>query len=63
VIKGRLGQKTPDGTAYVDAGRTMNGHAAHTTMEVFNAGTTDLQALIMFVVDAGKPFSVPAKFE
>ena len=62
VISGRLGQKTPDGTAYVDAGHTMNGHAAHTTMEVFNAGKTDLQALIMFVVDAGKPFSVPAKF-
>ena len=62
VIQGRLGQKTPDGVAYVDAGHTMNGHAANTTMEVFNAGTTDLQALIMFVVDAGKPFSVPAKF-
>ena len=27
------------------------------------AGTTDLTALIMFVVDAAKPFSVPAKFE
>jgi hypothetical protein len=32
-------------------------------MEVFNGGTTDLTALIMFVVDATKPFSVPAKFE
>jgi hypothetical protein len=62
VIHGRLGQKTPGGTAYVDAGHTMNGHAAQTTMEVFNAGTTELQALIMFVVDATKPFSVPAKF-
>jgi len=63
VIRGRLGQKTPDGTAYVDAGHTMNGHVAQTTMEVFNAGTTPLQALIMFLVDAGKPFSVPAKFD
>ena len=62
VIRGRLGQKTPDGTAYVDAGHTMNGHVAQTTMQVFNAGTTELQALIMFVVDANKPFSVPAKF-
>jgi quercetin dioxygenase-like cupin family protein len=60
VIRGRLGQRTPDGTAYVDTGQTMNGHAAHTTMQVFNAGTTELQALIMFVVDAGQPFSVPA---
>jgi hypothetical protein len=31
--------------------------------EVFNAGTTDLSALIMFVVDATKPFSSPAKFQ
>jgi hypothetical protein len=31
-------------------------------MQVFNSGTTDLTALIMFVVDASKPFSVPATF-
>jgi quercetin dioxygenase-like cupin family protein len=62
VISGRLGQRTPDGVRYVDAGHTMNGHAANTTMQVFNAGNTDLKALIMFVVDAGKPFSVPAKY-
>jgi hypothetical protein len=41
----------------------MNGHAADTPMEVFSAGTTDLEQLVMFVVDANKPFSVPAKFE
>ena len=41
----------------------MNGHMPGMTMEVFNAGTTDLTALIMFVVDATKPFSVPAKFD
>ena len=63
VINGRLGQRTPDGVSYVDAGDTMAGHASATTMEVFNAGKTDLDALIMFVVDASKPFSVPAKFE
>jgi quercetin dioxygenase-like cupin family protein len=62
VISGRLGQKTTQGTNYVDAGHTMNGHAADTTMQVFNAGQTDLQALNMFVVDARKPFSVPRKF-
>ena len=32
-------------------------------MEVFNSGTTELTGLIMFVVDATKPFSEPAKFE
>ena len=63
VIAGKLGQKTPNGVAYVEAGHTMNGHMAGMTMQVFNAGTTDLRALIMFVVDATKPFSVPAKFD
>jgi len=62
VISGRLGQRTPDGVHYVDAGHTMNGHAANTTMQVFNAGDTELKALILFVVDASKPFSVPAKY-
>jgi hypothetical protein len=60
VIAGKLGQRTPDGISYVEAGRTMNGHMAGMPMEVFNGGTTDLTALIMFVVDATKPFSVPA---
>jgi len=32
-------------------------------MEVFSAGKTDLDQLVMFVVDAAKRFSLPAKFE
>ena len=63
VIAGRLGQRTPQGVMNVEAGQSMNGHSAGMTMEVFNSGTTELAALIMFVVDATKPFSVPAKFE
>jgi len=63
VIAGKLGQRTPHGISYVEAGHSMNGHMAGMTMEVFNAGTTDVTALIMFVVDATKPFSVPAKFD
>ncbi|HEY1543653.1 MAG TPA: cupin domain-containing protein [Xanthobacteraceae bacterium] len=62
VVAGRLGQRTLDGVSYVDAGHTMNGHVAGMPMEVFNAGTSELTALIMFVVDASKPFSVPAAF-
>ena len=60
VVSGRLGQKTPNGVRYVGAGETMNGRTADTPMEVFNAGTTDLTAIIMFVVDATRPFSVPS---
>ena len=63
VIAGKLGQQTPNGISYVEAGQGMNGHMAGMTMQVFNAGTTDLTALIMFVVDATKPFSVPAKVD
>jgi hypothetical protein len=61
VVSGRLGQKTPSGVRYVEAGETMDGNAADTPMNVFNAGTTDLTAIIMFVVDATRPFSVPTQ--
>ncbi|HEX5959143.1 MAG TPA: cupin domain-containing protein [Hyphomicrobiaceae bacterium] len=63
VLGGRLGQKTPHGVAYAEVGQSMNGHGADTPMEVFSAGTTDLTQLVMFVVDATRPFSSPAKFE
>jgi hypothetical protein len=63
VLTGRLGMKTPHGVMHADAGKTMNGHNADTPMEVFSAGTTDLDQLVMFVVDATRPFSSPAKFE
>lgn len=59
VIAGRLGQRTPHGVANAEPGQTMNGHTPGMAMQVFNSGTTDLDALIMFVVDATKPFSVP----
>jgi hypothetical protein len=41
----------------------MNGHGADTPMEVFSAGTSNLDQLVMFVVDAIRPFSSPANFE
>jgi hypothetical protein len=63
VISGKLGQRTPQGVMNVEAGHSMNGHPAGMAMEVFNSGATELDALIMFVVDATKPFSTPASFE
>ena len=63
VISGELGQRTSMGIARVKEGETMNGHEAGMAMQVFNSGTTELTALIMFVVDASKPFSEPAKLE
>jgi len=63
VLSGKLGQKTPHGVAYVEAGNTMVGHGADTPMEVFNAGTIDLEEFAIFVVDANRKFSSPAKFD
>jgi hypothetical protein len=60
VLAGRLGQRTPQGVSYADAGETMNGHHADMPMVVFSAGTKDLSQLVMFVVDATRPFSSPA---
>ena len=63
VLAGRLGQRTPHGVSYAEAGQSMNGHGADMAMEVFSAGTSDLDQLVMFVVDATRPFSSPAKLE
>ena len=63
VLAGRLGQRTPHGVSHADAGQTMNGHGADTPMEVFSAGTIDLDQIVLFVVDSTRPFSSPAKFE
>jgi hypothetical protein len=63
VVAGKLGQKTPHGVTYTEAGMTMTGHGADTPMEVFNAGTTDLDELAIFVVDANRPFSSPASLD
>jgi hypothetical protein len=63
VLSGQLGQKTPHGVMHADAGQSMNGHRPGMPMEVFSSGTTDLDQLVMFVVDATKPFSSPAKFD
>jgi hypothetical protein len=32
-------------------------------MEVFNDGAVDLDQIVLFVVDATRPFSSPARFD
>lgn len=63
VLAGRMTQRTPDGTIELEAGQGTPGHGADMAMEVSSSGTVDLDQLVMFVVDAGKPFSVPATLE
>jgi hypothetical protein len=63
VITGRLGQRSSYGVAYVEAGQSMPGRVPGMPMAIFSDGATDLNALVMFFVDATKPFSSPAQFE
>ena len=66
VLTGRVGQRTPHGVSRTEAGQAMVGHGPDMpdmAMEVFSDGTTDLDQLVMFLLDATRPASVPAKFE
>ncbi len=63
VLKGVLSQKTPHGVVRLTAGQSMVGHGTDTPMVVSNSGSEDLREFALFVVDAGKPFSSPAKFD
>jgi quercetin dioxygenase-like cupin family protein len=61
VISGETSSHTPHGVKRVAAGQTETGHGPDTPMQVSSSGTTDLHSLVMFVVDATRPFSTPAK--
>ena len=63
VISGELTQKTRHGEARVTAGHAMVGHGGGDPMVVSNSGSGDLKELALFVVDANKPFSSPAKMD
>jgi hypothetical protein len=63
VLAGQVGQRTPHGVNRTEAGQSMVGHGPDMPMEVFSSGTTDLDQLVMFLLDATRPASVPAKFE
>ncbi len=60
VLTGQLSQKSPHGVSHIDAGQSMPGHGPGMPMEVSSSGTSDLNALVMFFVDATQPFSTTA---
>ncbi len=62
VLAGELCIQSPEGVARVPAGRTHPGTGGDTAIQISSCGTTDLRELIMFVVDATRPFSSPASF-
>jgi quercetin dioxygenase-like cupin family protein len=63
VLAGEQTIRTPLGVMRVSAGQSETGHGADVAMQVSSSGATDLHALVMFVVDAGRPFSSPVKVQ
>ena len=61
VSTGELCMRTPKGMIRLSAGHTEAGAGADVPMQVSSCGSTDLRGLVMFVVDATRPFSSPAK--
>jgi hypothetical protein len=59
----QLSQQTPNGVNVVEAAETLAGGPAEHPMEVTSSGGEELHWLIMFVVDANKPFASEATFE
>jgi hypothetical protein len=62
VLLGEESIRTSDGVTLVKAGQPETGHGADMAMQVSSSGSTDLRALVMFVVDATRPFAPPAEF-
>lgn len=61
VLAGEQSIRSPHGVLRVKVGEAEAGQGADVSMQVSSSGSTDLHALVMFVVDATKPFSSPAK--
>ena len=60
VLAGEETFRTPHGVKRIGAGTAEAGHGADTPMQATSSGSVDLYALVMFVVDATRPFSSPA---
>jgi quercetin dioxygenase-like cupin family protein len=61
VLAGETSSRSPDGVLRVAAGQAITGLGTDVPMQVSSSGASDLHSLVMFVVDANKPFSSPAK--
>jgi hypothetical protein len=62
VLAGEQTIRSPQGVLRVRVGQPEAGRGADNPMQVSSSGSTDLHSLVMFVVDATRPFSSPAKF-
>jgi quercetin dioxygenase-like cupin family protein len=62
VLNGEQTIRTVERVIRVSPGKGEAGAGSGTVMQVSSSGSTDLLALVMFVVDATKPFSTPSVF-
>ena len=62
VLAGEQSIRSPHGVMKVKVGQPEAGHGADMPMQVSSSGSTGLHSLVMFVVDATRPFSSPATF-
>ncbi|HEY4247112.1 MAG TPA: hypothetical protein VGM64_09665 [Lacunisphaera sp.] len=62
VLRGIQTIRSPRGLRSVAAGTGEPGNGVNIPMQVSSSGTEELQALVMFVLDATKPFSSPECF-
>ncbi len=62
VLAGETSSRSSHGVMRVGAGQAETGQGADMAMQVSSSGSMDLHSLVMFVVDAAKAFSSPAKF-
>jgi hypothetical protein len=60
VLSGEQSIRSAHGILVVKPGRPEPGDGANMAMQVSSSGSSDLASLVMFVVDATKPFSSPA---
>lgn len=61
VLAGEQSIRSPHGVMRVQPGEPAAGHGADVAMQVSSSGAADLLSLVMFVVDATRPFSTPAQ--
>jgi quercetin dioxygenase-like cupin family protein len=59
VLAGEQTIRSANGVMKIKPGHAEAGQGADKAMQVSSSGSTDLHALVMFVVDATKPFSTP----
>lgn len=63
ILSGEATIRWPDRTEVAAAGEALTGSPPHTAMEAKSTGDDKLVELVMFVVDATKPFSAPAELK